>query len=1258
MSTLQRALHFRTVSVASDEPLCISTLMNLDTGYIASATTAEERMARVWEKLLQSQGGIAARVLFYLDDRIDIPGWRWAPKSLLASSVDEYVLTLNERFLRFNTEHAQSMGTPTLLGLKFTLPGYRLIPTPVLPGLPLHPWPEVIKPREDQILLQNKETGQWDIDTGRCALLVDKESAVEDGAKAGCLLQVEETPLRNMATTMQGHPHGSREQSPPPLHARRSRSVIMARLTEAESQTMNLIRRLAEDVARSEHTAALLEAHKKSFRPGSTAWDTAAEKVRQTMKHVMREAWLAHPEVRQTVKDTVGEGLDDYVWVVVPKWVSHKVALRELHRDQRVFYQVKRGSGGVTGSCARLLALVLAILKNCISSISNRWLRLGRSVSVSKMLPAALVSTYQQYKEDTNSIAAWLASTAKAAGFSVNVLSPESSGASIPASSRRLKGKARVKAKKQAARLPAKPSAAPTQSTYIIGIKDFITLAEYIASKAVAVPRELGKTIQRVINARSGFGSRLENHGQVVPELSAARHTHFVGVLEKVRQVLSPLMPTETSDETTSQTSELSNRFANLVVFEPSSEFLNAPDFERPKQTQDDPSRYESEPMDSLEEAFFALTALVNDMNQVKSQVRWIWSNYNNGMFDLAAAAIATNTAIDLVRNMTEDVNPLLELHGGLGQMLEQFHVMQCLLKGWSRDELVLSTKDSFNDNFNYEAYDVAEGTYLAAYRMLESFVAILQPEEIPLYKEGMFGYFDPNSDRSKKTGRQKFVDDRALIMPYLSELMTVLRGFDDWLVKDEFIRGMEELDKTKQVPFYAVFAAQIFLDISYELGPDIERPFNTMMVHMNFMDNDLKEHFQFHAKMKIDNWPASNDALLRELHRHIHWIQSDPVRAIQTRMRRRIGAPVPDIESHRLFRMSPVISGLVLYHFRGRYHDAGIALANAWGSIQYCQHLSNAVQLLVPGAVKWPDMDVVYTNLGPDSFFVGNERPKTLADCFLKFSLQMGTSVAAMSARRRKKTSLVSKAGPRGFKEGVSPVQAMFAPRYVQRKGQFGLTPEHVNRIIELSLFEYEGSEEEGRLILGQIEDPEKLKEKKKMWHQQQPHRGQGSRKTSSKAPRKKVHDGGRMTVEQLIEQLALVLNAEMLEFSFPYMHMHRECWQVLRAVRKSCDALLRELYTPAYMERESELPFVVGWILIAASGIDDGVVDFRPLRTAAKALHEVLAATGTGDVIIRQDLGEKLGMPVWFVTEGDSDAGGDEEAEDDSDDSLPALD
>lgn len=320
---------------------------------------------------------------------------------------------------------------------------------------------------------------------------------------------------------------------------------------------------------------------------------------------------------------------------------------------------------------------------------------------------------------------------------------------------------------------------------------------------------------------------------------------------------------------------------------------------------------------------------------------------------------------------------------------------------------------------------------------------------------------------------------------------------------------------------------------------------------------------------------------------------------------------------------MSPVISGLMLYHFRYRYHEVSLAVANAWGSIQYCEHLYNALHREKLSEARWPDMDVVYANLGEDSFFVGGEAPKMPDDYFKKFCLQMGTSAATMAKNRRKNIPLASKAGPRGLKE-ASPVLSMFKARYMDNSDRVDLTPEHVDQIIELSRFEKEGDEENGTLTLGQIEDPEKLRKVKNL--QRENHR----------SPHKKAIDGGRMSPEQLIKPLIYALQAETLEFSFPYLNMHRWCWRVLSFVKDSSDSLLRQLYTPAYLERESELPFVVGWIFMAASAMDGGFSDRRPLQKAAEAFDEFVRS-GMNNFIIKQVLGKQLGMPVQFEIEQD---------------------
>lgn len=71
------------------------------------------------------------------------------------------------------------------------------------------------------------------------------------------------------------------------------------------------------------------------------------------------------------------------------------------------------------------------------------------------MLPSSLKSIYKQYKADTDSVASWLATTAKDNGYLNN--GPNSNNPS--ATSGRAKGKARKKTKAAAASTPARQSA-------------------------------------------------------------------------------------------------------------------------------------------------------------------------------------------------------------------------------------------------------------------------------------------------------------------------------------------------------------------------------------------------------------------------------------------------------------------------------------------------------------------------------------------------------------------------------------------------------------------------------------------------------------------------------------------------------------------------------------------------------------------------------------------------------------------------------
>ncbi|KAK7211735.1 hypothetical protein V2G26_018913 [Clonostachys chloroleuca] len=445
--------------------------------------------------------------------------------------------------------------------------------------------------------------------------------------------------------------------------------------------------------------------------------------------------------------------------------------------------------------------------------------------------------------------------------------------------------------------------------------------------------------------------------------------------------------------------------------------------------------------------------------------------------------------------------------------------------------------------------------------------------------------------------------------MELFTEFITVIRCVPGYPVEDEVLRGMRVLEKTKTVPFSLVFAVQILLDINHIMRDATRSSFNVMVQQTSAVETHLKSYLEHHKNLRIDNWPASNDMALKQLIQRIQWMGSDPIYKVKSKVMRSMGVPVsPQMELHRILIYSPVLAGLYLYRTRYDMWDAGIAIANAWGSITYTAHLYNALrhQNLVQGL--WPDMDLTLSLFGESSVWVG-ERPIGIGDCFKKFCLQMGVTASAFTTNRRKNIStLHSRAGPRGIKDGC-PVSSKFTAEFISsHESELNWTPEMVQGILarSRSLVEEPG---DNRLIMSQLDTPVKGK-------------GNGQQKDKTDMP----------TAEELVKALILALHFESLEMAFPYTLMHRLCWNLLRQVKKECDPLLRELYTPAYMERENQLPWIIGYILMAASGIDGGVQDGRLLKAAADVFN-VMTETEAGMVSIV--VMKKLGFDIGFEAE-----------------------
>ncbi|KAI1264524.1 hypothetical protein F5Y18DRAFT_436903 [Xylariaceae sp. FL1019] len=833
---------------------------------------------------------------------------------------------------------------------------------------------------------------------------------------------------------------------------------------------------------------------------------------------------------------------------------------------------------------------------------------------------SSLASSYRIYKQDTDAVAAWLASTAKSLGYTLKSTTDATS------STGRLKGKARKEAK-QAKLVGPK---------YIISIDDFVRLAEYIANKRAPVPETLMVIVDRVIEMRSGFGAKLAEYGKIVNEEAENNHQYFIEVLEIVRDTLKPLMKANKASaaqqsskkssmnsknggasgasQTGAKDNDLSNRFANLTVEHPSQDFIDSPDIERPVKCQNDDATYEAETETGLDHALLMLFMLIHDMNYIRSVLKLVWAEYKAGRRELVAAALTTSTAVDLVRNMVKDFEPVIEQHNGLGRLLHAVHTTQCCYYGnWDIADMTVERQSGIpgcppdlpidkQDLLNYNTHD--EGTYYVVWKILGALMNTVRPARIPFFAQWVYGYWDEKSDRSAKTGVQKATDDQSLLWQYFTEVMIATRGLKGYPVKDELFRGMEQMAEAQKVPFYAAFAAQVYLDIAYLLGPDIERPWRTLIQQLTYMENEIRLLIEFNEKMKLKPWCKSNAELLLVLQRHIIDIMhGDTLREWLESLHNEAGVPQEDTTktTQRMLRISPVMAGLWLFHFRARFEAAGRVVADTWGGLQYCTHLYKALSHEKLLSDEWADMEFAYAALRAESFFVGGQAPTNPIDYMKAVWLQGGMSIRSLQFFSDRSGPIPSKAGPRCLKP-ITPVLSTFVDRYGHHTEQTSLSPEYVSQIIELSTYE---KDKEG--VVNAITDPKKLQAKK-------------AKLLLMKKGEKKSVKGGAIHIRDLIFPLLDALHAEAREHTLPYMHMHRQCFSVLAGIRDKCGKVLySQTQNPKFFDDKSKLPFVPFYVFLTTLQGDRRLM--------------LMAAEFFNDEVIMKDDSHRICDEIWDV-------------------------
>jgi hypothetical protein len=810
------------------------------------------------------------------------------------------------------------------------------------------------------------------------------------------------------------------------------------------------------------------------------------------------------------------------------------------------------------------------------------------------MLPSILSSSYSRYKHDTDAIAGWLATTAKRFGYVSTTKSK----------STRKKGKERKATGTTAQQAHGRPS-------YTVAIKDFTVLAEFIAGKKdpeIKVPPKLAALLDRTITARRWFSSNLAAYlkDDQQKQESDNRHVFFLGILERVRDILKPCysaahvpVPAKPKD-----VEEVMNLFEHLQVEETSKEFNKAPDivvvpFDPASSDADYKAERESEDM---QEAFTALYFLLFDLNRLRTEVSRAWEGYKEGMVDLIAASITTNTAVDLARAMEDDMKDLLAKGGGADRMLELYYTSQCFAAGQT---------GPIPDELNFELYEVADVLFWPATLLLQAFCELLEVNPTPDMKQGFYGTYNPPSDRSTKSNREKFQEDKILLLEMLPEFLYHCRTTPERpAAEDELTRGLRTMFQTKKVTLSVAFATTMFLDIHHCLRDGVDYAFKRLADAADFVRNEINQNFEFHKDLAIVNWPRLNDNILKEFLAFIKfWIQDDPHRQAAMKMKR-VNIPKP----YHFYRQHPWICGLWKYHIMIRFHELSIVFVNAWGSIMSCAHLYNAVQSEKMLKQHWKDMEVIMSMQGTDAFFVG-EPPHNPDDYLKRFGLAMGMSAVNLTPRynRKSKRLVHSKRGPQSLKE-LGPVLQMFKERFTDPNARLNLRTEDVEKIIQQCDWVFETDEDDRPTVM--VKDPDEAKK-----------------------PIPK-----QLPAAKMLAHLVTMLHVEVAEISFDYLALHRFCWRLLRVLKDECQDQLIKMYGPNYIEKETELPFIVGYILMTASKTKQlgdllkqqgsSEVTSAVLMKAADAVEEMLRS-GAGEIVVGKILPSMLGVEIDFEYE-----------------------
>ena len=878
-------------------------------------------------------------------------------------------------------------------------------------------------------------------------------------------------------------------------------------------------------------------------------------------------------------------------------------------------------------------------------------------------------SRYEQYKRDTQQFTTWLAQTAITLGYPLSNFdcrnSEDAEDVPTTKSKKNAKKKARAKEKVKLARegvdeveigrdcedssesqaidlkkekgVPGKTQsefrplpdvrteliavdaldeiAPDLAGRYSLKLSLYPEVAQYIVDQGASIPVEVIRILKRCITLRLKASRRFV----ATSDPSNESHRFFIDILIKVRGVLDTMNPRVDPKDPV----RISNQFSGLAVdnLDEEENAEDLPDIQLPG-VGSSTSRSTFEPEISIAEAINAVMIFLGDMENTRIYIMDLWRDYKLGMVDLVTAAVTTNTALELLErphaSLMQRVMPTFN-HDFTTMICAIFSIFRGREAGQS-DAIPL-----FNqvDDKDLELGLIYDFLMLPFTQSLVGLAKLIDNETVPIYN-GVMGYYDPTTALDKLSFRQRWHQYQLLLAESFTDIFFLLglgnpasdynlgQGFPvlgspqgaNLFFVDRTLELMDTFIRTKEISFHLTFALRILLDISLSLGPTTNRGIRLLRDTATRIVKTLESRSTCEGPDPPADWDARNEIVIAKFLHEASWFADFDVRRLRN---------VPGMGDARwlLVERDPLLCGLLLFRLQMLYQDIGFKLANTWGSILYAGHLYEACRISGSGEDKlpsWPDMELVLEIHGKEQSF-GGKIPTTIDESYTAFLIiagystgtvqALGTALTEAASRYRspRNPELMSKSGPRPFQD-----QNKILPIY-RRKYTVDVTTglQYDITAIEALLKDLRATEAKKSITLTT---------------------GVG-RKGFRKEKR---HRAAKFSLTQLLSILEKGLQLETRSIRFDYVSMHLRCLRIYRSIKTVSHPYLIGKLGPAYIDNDSQLPFITAWTLhIAALALrsgelsmgikrDSGVTKSRLLLGATAEFRKALSSKDSG--------------------------------------------